>query len=124
MVPISDGAFFCVPISLSVFVDAMYFVTSVKMCTMVIEVSSAQSRSRFCIYIYRCMQSAAAAAAAAALCVDILLLLLKQQCCCSLLLFVIVGRMAKFGASSLNLIPVVYFSSFKRDQFLMYPLAV
>ena len=56
-----------------------------------------------------------------------MLFLLKQQCCCFLLLlllFVIVYRMAKFGAGSLNLIPVFSFSSFRRDLFLAYPLAV
>ena len=68
------------------------------------------------------MQSAAAAAAAA-LCVDILLLLLQQKFCCLLPLFVIVCRMAKFGAGSLNH-PSVSFSSFKRDFFLTCPLAV
>ena len=77
---------------------------------MMIEVSSEQSRSQ--LYI---QSAAAAAAAAAALCVAILLLLLQQQCCCFLLLFVIVCRMAKFVAGSLNLIPVFSFSSFKRD---------
>ena len=67
----------------------------------------------------------AAAAAAAALSVAILLLLLQQQCCCFLLMFVIVCRMVKFVAGSLNMIPVFYFSSFKRDLCLMvHPLAV
>ena len=32
--------------------------------------------------------------------------------------------MANFVAGSLNVTPVFYFSSFKRDFFLMYPLAV
>ena len=32
--------------------------------------------------------------------------------------------MATFSADSLNLIPVFSFSSFKRDLFFMYPLAV
>ena len=75
---------------------------------------------------FMCIQSAAAAAAAgaAALSVAILLLLLQQQCCCFLILYVIVCRIAKFVAGSLNLIPVLFFSSFKRDLFLMYPLAV
>ena len=45
-------------------------------------------------------------------------------CCCLLLLFVIVCRMTKFAAGSLNLIPVFSFSSFKHDVFLMYRLAV
>ena len=84
--------------------------------------------------IFICMQSAtaaavaaaadtdAAAAAAAALSVAILLLLLQQQCYCFLLLFVIVCRMAKFGAGSLNLPPMLSFSSFKHDLFLMVSL--
>ena len=55
----------------------------------------------------------------------VLLLFLQQQCCYFLLLFVIVCcRMTNFVAGSLNLIPVFFFSSFKRDFFLMYPLAV
>ena len=37
---------------------------------------------------------------------------------------VIVCRMAKFGAGSLNLIPVFSFPPFKRNLFLMYSLAV
>ena len=55
-----------------------------------------------------------------------LLLLLQQQeqCCCFLLLFVIVCRMANFGADLLNLISVIYFSLFKRNLFFVYPLAV
>ena len=36
-------------------------------------------------------------------------------CCCFLLPFVMVCRMSKFGAGSLNLIPVFSFSSFKSD---------
>ena len=74
---------------------------------------------------FMCIQSAAAAAAAgaAALSVAILLLLLQQQCCCFLLLFVIVCRMAKFVAGSLNLIPVFPFSSFNAIYFWWYPLA-
>ena len=40
--------FVCVPISL-VFVGAIYFVTSVEICTMMIEVSSEQSNSQFLI---------------------------------------------------------------------------
>ena len=70
-----------------------------------------------------CIQSAVAAAAATAA-AAILLLLLQQQCCCFLLLFVIVCRMAKFGAGSSNLIPVLFFSSFKRDIFSMNPSTV
>ena len=57
---------------------------------------------------------------------------MHTDCCCScvspfcrfLLLFVIVCRMAKFAADSLNLIPVLSFSSFKRDTLFMYHLAV
>ena len=101
----------------------MYLVTSVNICTVMIEVLSEQWRSHF---DRRYIQSAAAAAAAAAaLCVPILLLL-QQQCLCFLLLFVIVCRRVKFVASSLNLIPVFYFISFIRLLFLMYehPLAV
>ena len=64
----------------------------------------------------------AAAAAAAALSVAILLLLLQQQCCCFLLMFVIVCRMVKFVAGSLNLTPVFSSSSFKRFFFLMVSL--
>ena len=55
-------------------------------------------------YVFIWMQSAAAAVAAA-LCVA-MLMLLRQQCCCFLLLFVIVCRMTKYIAGSLNLIPV------------------
>ena len=66
-----------------------------------------------------CLQSAAAAAAAALCVTIILLLLLHQQCCCFLLLFVIVCRLDKFVAGSLNLIPVFSFPSFKLDLFLM-----
>ena len=112
--------FFVVRANFTFFVGAVHLVTSVKICTMMIEVSSEQSRSQ----LYICIQSAAAAAAAAALCVAILLSLLQQRCCCFLLLFVIVCWIAKFGAGSLNLIPVFSFSSFKRDLFLMYTLAV
>ena len=63
------------------------------------------------------MQSAAAAAAAT-LCVAILLLFLLQQ----LLLFVIVCRMAKIVAGSLNLIPSVgsFLFILKHVLFLMY----
>ena len=66
-----------------------------------------------------CIQSAAAAAAAtAALCVAILLLLL--------LLPAAIRHRAPDGqfaaGSSLNLIPVFSFSSFKRDLFLEAPL--
>ena len=57
-------------------------------------------------------------------CCGVAILLLQQQCWCFLLLFVIVCRMAKFVADLLNLIPVFSFSSFKRDLFLLYPLAV
>ena len=64
------------------------------------------------IYMHAYVRSAAAAAAAA-LCVAVLmLLLLQQQCCCfllMLLLFVIVCRMAKLGAGSLNLISLIFF---------------
>ena len=45
-------------------------------------------------------------------------------CCCLLLLFLIVWRTAKFVAGSLHLIPVFYFSRFKRYLFLMCTLAV
>ena len=76
-----------------------------------------------------CIQRAAAAADAAdadaadaALSVAIRLLLLQQQCCCFPLLFVIVCLMANFVAGSLNLTPVFYFSSFKRDLFFMVSL--
>ena len=65
--------------------------------------------------MHLCTQSTAAA-----LCVAILLLLLLQL----VLLFVIVRRMAKLVAGSLNLIPVFYFSLFKRDVCVMHPLAV
>ena len=105
-------------------VCVMSFVASVSICTMMIEVSSEQSRSQFYMQTWYIESSAAAAAAAAAVCVAILLLLLQQQCCCFLLLFVIVCRMTFSFAASLNLIPVFSFPSFKRDLFLMYPLAV
>ena len=78
-----------------------------------VPVSSEQSRSQF-----MCIKSAAAAL----LCVAILLLLLQLQCYCILLLFVIVCRIAKFVAGSLNLIPVFSFPSFKRDIMLRVPL--
>ena len=61
MVRISDGDFFSCQFHF-VFVGAMYYVTDVKICTMMVEVSSEQSRSQF---IFICTQSAAAAAAAA-----------------------------------------------------------
>ena len=64
----------------------MDFVTNVTLCTMMVEVSSEQSRRK----IFKCTQSAAAAAAAAAaaLCVAVLLLLLQKHsvaafCSCS-----------------------------------------
>ena len=47
------------------------------------------------------------------------MLLLQQQRCRFRLLFVIVRRMAKFVAGSLDLIPVFSFSSFKRDLFIV-----
>ena len=66
-----------------------------------------------------------AAAAAVALCVAILLLLLMQeQRCCFLLLFVTLCWMAKFCWFIHSDPPVFSFSSFKRDLFLMYTLAV
>ena len=64
-----------------------------------------------CTYLY--MQSAAAAAAVAVLCVAILLLFLLQQP----LLFVIVCRMVKTVAGSLNLIPSIVFFSFSNTFF-------
>ena len=82
----------------------MHFVASVKMCRMMIEVSSEQSRSQFYMRTECCNHCAAAAA-----------LLL---CCCLLLLFAIVCRMAKCVAGLLNLVPAFYFSSFNRDLFL------
>ena len=52
------------------------------------------------------------------LCVAIILLLLLQhRCCCFLLLFIVLWRMAKFVAGSLNLIPGFYFCPFKRYVF-------
>ena len=56
------------------------------------------------------------------LCVAMLLLRLQQQCRSFLLLFVIVCRMAKIVAGSLNLIPAFSFSAFKRDCFFYVPL--
>ena len=47
---------------------------------------------------------------------------MHKECCCFLLLFVIVCRMAKFVAGSLNLMPVFSFSSSKSDFLLMVPL--
>ena len=84
-----------------------------------IEVSSEQSRSRArYIYTHRVLLPLLLL-----LCIAILLLLpLQQQCCCFLLLLVIVCRIAKFGAGSLNLIPVFSFSSFKRDFIFDVPL--
>ena len=92
------------------FVDA-YFVTSVKICTMMIEMSSKQSISQlhtvyYIYYIYICIQSAAAGAA---MCVAILLLLLQKQCCCFLLLFVIVCRIAKIWCCFIEPHPSVVF---------------
>ena len=55
-----------------------------------------------CIYAYRVLLPQLLLLL---LCVARLLLLLQQQCCCFLLMFVIVCRMAKFGARSLDLIP-------------------
>ena len=60
--------------------------------------------------MYLCIQGAAADATA--LCVAMLPLLLQL-----LLLFVIVCRMAKIVAGSMNLIQVFFFSPFKRDLF-------
>ena len=94
----------------------MYFVTSVKICTMTIKMSE-QSRSQLYIYEYSVLPLL--------LCVAILLLLLQHvKCCCFPLLFAIVCRMAKFGAGPLNLILAPYSSSFKRELLLMHPLAV
>ena len=74
--------FVCVPFSLS-FDGAMYFITSIKIYTMTIEVSSGQSRSQFYMH---------------------------TACCCFLLLvFIIVYQMIKFVAGSLNFDPGVLF---------------
>ena len=68
-----------------------------------------------CVYVHR-VSVAAAAAAAAALCVAILVLLIAAA---------VRHRVrAKIVAGSLNLIPVFSFSSFQRDLFLLYPLAM
>ena len=75
----------------------LFILTSVNIWTMIIDVLFEQSRSQFYMH---------------------------TGCCCFLLLFVIVCRMTKFLTGSLNLIPVFSFSSFKRDLFLMCPLAV
>ena len=98
------------------FFSTTYFVTSVKICTM-IEVSSEQWKGQLCTYADRMLLPLL-------MCVAVLLLLLHQQYCCFVLLFVIVCRMAKLGAGSYNLIPVLSFPSFKRDLFSMYRLAV
>ena len=72
------------------------------------------------MYAYRMLLHAAAAD----LCV-VLLLLLHQQCCGFLLLFVVLCRMVKFWFWFVeSIIPVLYFSSFERGLFFMYPLAV
>ena len=73
--------------------------------------------------IFTRIQSAAAGAVAA-LCVAILLLLPQHQFCCFLLLFVIVCRGDKIVAGTLNLIPVLSFSSLKRDVLFMYPFCL
>ena len=106
----------CVPFSPFFSLSApCNLVTSVKTCTMMIEGRLSNREDSFI-----CIQRAAAAAAAS-LCVAILLLLLQQQCCCFLLLFVIVCRMAKLVAGSLNLTLVFSFPSFKRDFFSCTP---
>ena len=93
-----------------------------------IEVSSEQSISQYYMYTECCCRCRCCCCCwcCCSVCVPILLLQLQQQCCCFLLRFVIVCRMAKIVAGPLNLLPMLSFSSFKRDLFLMYeyPLAV
>ena len=74
--------------------------------TAVRSVSSGQSRSQSYVYTgyCRCCRGCR--------CCYSVLLFLEQLFCCFLLLFVIVYRMAKFIAGSLNLIPVYYFFFF------------
>ena len=101
--------FFCVCAIFTFFLLApCIFVTSVKICAKMIEVSSEQSRKSV-LYAYIVLLPLLL------LCVAMLLLLQQYQCCCFLLLFVIVCRMDKFVAGVLNLISVFSFSSFKRD---------
>ena len=60
------------------FVGAMYFVTSVQVCTMINEVSSEQSRNQFCINAYRALLPLLLLLLLLLLCV-----LLYCCCCCS-----------------------------------------
>ena len=83
-----------------------------------IEVSSEQSISQFCMDTECCCRCCCCS------------VMLYCCCCCnssaasSCCLFAILCRVAKFVAGSLNLVPVFSSSSFKRDVFFMYPLAV
>ena len=102
-------AFFCIPFSLF-----LQHGENTKICTMMIEVSSEQSRSQFYMYTecccrcYCCSVCCYSAVAAAAV----------------LLIPAAVRHRVpdgKFVAGSLNLIPVFTFSSFKRDIFYGTP---
>ena len=115
MVRISDGTFL---LAISFFLaPCMYFLLPECKNTYDVTEMSEQSRCQF-IHSHKVLLPLLL------LLCDAILLLLQQQCCCFLLLFVIVCPMAKFGAGALNLIPVSYLSPFKRDLFLMCPLAV
>ena len=111
--------FVCVPISLYFLDGAKCSVTNVKMCTMMIEVWSEQSRSQFYIIHTECCCCC---------------------CCCSVCCytaFVAAAAVLLIPAAVRHCVPdgqiwcwfiesdpVFSFSSFKRDCFSMYPLAV
>ena len=94
-----------------VFVGDMYFIILIDICTMMIEVSSEQSRSQLCMHTECCCRRC-----------------FCSVCCYTAVVAAAVRHRVPDGPFRcwLNLVPVYSFSlfSFKRDLFSMYPLAI